>query len=258
MPRGELIFANVLDVRQRAAEGDLANGLVYVLTLPARPYPFAVIRDWKSPTGYLPEAVELIAPSGKVMHSIGPAARWMVGMMDLTRIETIVDDAMFEELGGYIASFILEGEVLGQTEFQVVLQATEEKLPKEIEDGFKKSDVVWVGTEHDGKDVTVPAWFVYRQGKIYVLSSNEPSLEEQTVPGLPESRDLVLITRRKYRDTSLNRFHATVRLLEGPEWDQAASQLADRRRDRHGPPAEAIKRWRQTCSIAELTPIVPG
>ena len=258
MPRGELIFANVLDVRQRAAEGDLANGLVYLLGLPARPFPFAVIRDWKAPTGYLPEAVELIAPSGKVMHSIGPTARWMVGTMDLTRVETIVDDAMFEELGGYMASFILDGEILGQTEFQVVLQAADEKLPKDVEDGFKKSDVVWVGVEHDGKDVTVPAWFVYRQGKVYVLSSNEPSLEEQSVPGLPDSRDLVLINRRKYRDTSLNRFHATVRLLAGPEWDQAASLLADRRRDRHGPPGEAIKRWRNTCSIAELTPIVPG
>src|SRR5205823_9891524 len=103
-----------------------------------------------------------------------------------------------------------------------------------------------------------PAWFVYRNGKIYLLSSNEPSLDEQTVPGLPDAKELVVITRRKYRDTSLDRFTASVRLLEGPEWDQAAVLLADRRRSRVGSPADRIQQWRGTCSIAELTPLVSG
>jgi hypothetical protein len=258
VPRGELIFANVLDVRQRAAEGERADGLVYVLGVPARAFPFAVVRDWKAPTGYLAEEVQLIAPSSKLAYRIGPDARRMLGSMDLSRIETIVEDAILGELGGYVASFILDGEVLGQTEFQVVLQAAPDRLPKEVEDGLKKSDVIWVGVEYQGKDVAVPAWFVYRNGRIYVLSSMEPSLQEQSIPGLPGTPDVVVITRRKYRDTSLDRFHASVRLLQGPEWDQMAAVLADRRRDRHGPPGDAIKRWKDTCAIAELTPILPG
>src|SRR5881296_3680847 len=85
MPAGELIFANVLDTRQRAADGDMADGLVYLLSVPARALPFVVIRDWKAPTGYLEEEVQLIAPSGKVAHRIGPAARHLLGSMDLTR-----------------------------------------------------------------------------------------------------------------------------------------------------------------------------
>jgi hypothetical protein len=256
MPAGELIFANVLDVRQRAAEGDAAEGLVYLLSIPARGLPFAVVRDWKAPTGYLEEEVQLVAPSAKVVHRIGPVARYLVGSMDLTRFEDVVEDAVFEEVGIYVASFLLAGEILGQTEFQVVLQAAPDKLPKEVDEGLKKSDVAWIGVEYEGRDVAIPTWFVYRGGKIYVLSSKEPSLDEQSVPGLPDSNDLVVITRRKYRDTSLGRFHAAARLLEGPEWEDAAKFLADRRRDRHGPPEEAIKRWRGTCSIAELTPIV--
>ena len=178
--------------------------------------------------------------------------------MDLTRFEDVVEDAVFEEPGAYLASFVLDGEVLGQTEFQVVLQAPTEKLPKDVEDGLKKSDVAWIGVEYEGKDVTVPAWFVYRNGKLYVLTSLEPSLDEQTVPGLPDSSDLVVITRRKYRDTSLGRFRASARMLGGPEWDEAAKLLADRRRDRHGPPEDAIKRWKGSCGIAELTPLVPA
>jgi hypothetical protein len=258
MPSGELVFANVLDVRQREAEGDLVDGLVYLLSVPARALPFAVLRDWKAPTGYLAEEVQLIAPSGRVAYKIGPRPRRLLGSMDLTRFEDVVGDAVLEELGIYVASFLLGGELLGQTEFQVVLQAAPEKYGKEIEDGFKKSDVAWIGVEYQGRDVAVPAWFVYRNGKIYVLSSIEPSLDEQSIPGLPDAKDLVVVTRRKYRDTALSRFYAAARLLEGPEWEQAAKLLADRRRDRHGPPGDAIKRWRGTCVIAELTPILAG
>ena len=256
MPHGELIFANVLDVRQRSSEGDMAQGLVYLVSVPARALPFAVIRDWKAPTGYVAEEVQLMAPSGRLVHTVGPRPAYMLGSMDLTHIETIVEDAVLEEIGGYVASFMLEGEVLGQTEFQVVIQASLDKLPKEFEDGLKKSDAIWVGVEYGGKDVTIPAWFVYRQGKIYVLSSIEPSLQEQTVPGLPDAAELVVITRRKYRDTSLERFRASARLLEGQDWEQAARLLADRRRSRAGAPADSIKRWRGTCAIAELTPLV--
>ena len=256
MPAGELIFANVLDVRQRAAEGDAADGLVYLLGVPSRALPFAVIRDWKTPTGYLPEEVHLLSPGGDVVHRIGPAARYFLGSMDLTRFENVIEDAVFEQPGTHLASFLLDGEVLGQTEFQVVLQVAPEKLPKEVEDGFRKSDVAWIGVEYDGKEITVPAWFVYKNGKVYVLSSVEPSLQEQTIPGLPDSSDLLIITRRKYRDTSLDRIRATARVLEGPEWEEAAKLLADRRRDRHGPAEDAIKRWRGSCVIAELTPLV--
>ena len=199
MPAGELIFANVLDVRQREAEGEMADGLVYALAVPSRALPFAVIRDWKAPNGYQAEEVQLIGPSGRVAHTIGPSARYMLGSMDLTRVEDVVEEAVFDELGGYVASFLLDGQLLGQTEFQVVLQAAPERLPKDVEDGLKKSDVIWVGIEHDGKDVTIPAWFAYRQGKIYVLSSTAPSLQEQTIPGLAEANDVVVITRRKGR-----------------------------------------------------------
>jgi hypothetical protein len=256
MPPGELIFANVLDLRQRAADGDMADGLIYLLSVPSRALPFVVIRDWKAPTGHLEEEVQLIAPSGRVVHRIGPSVRYLLGSMDLTHFEDVVEEAVFDEVGAYLASFLLAGEVMGQTELQVVVQAAPDKLPKELEDGLKKSDIAWIGVEYEGRDVAVPAWFVYRSGKIYVLSSMEPSLEEQTIPGLPDATDLLVITRRKYRDTSLGRFHAAARILEGPEWEEAAKLLADRRRDRHGPPEDAIKRWRGSSSIAELTPLV--
>src|SRR5207248_6024180 len=106
--------------------------------------------------------------------------------------------------------------------------------------------VIWVGVEDHGRDHTVPAWFVYRQGKVFLLSQKKQAPdapEEQVVPGVPQAQDLVVVTRRKGRDTSLDRFHAAARVLEGEEWERAASLLADRRRSRFGPPEESIGRW---------------
>ena len=76
------------------------------------------------------------------------------------------------------------------------------------------------------------------------------------MPGVRGASELLVITRRKAENTSLERFIATTRALEGDEWEEAAKLLADRRRSRVGPPQESIDRWRGTCAIAELTPVV--
>jgi hypothetical protein len=153
---------------------------------------------------------------------------------------------------------MLDGEIVGEFEVPLYLQEAPAKLPKDFEEGLKKSDVIWVGVERGGRDYAVPSWFVYRNGKIYVLSQRERGPEEQTIPGLGESHDILVVTRRKLRDTALDRFFATPRKLEGAQWEEMAKVLVDRRRSRAGPPAEALARWRTTCDIYELTPNVPA
>jgi hypothetical protein len=262
VPIGDLVFANVIDATQRAAQGDMGESVVYARSLPGRALPFDVLRAWKAPTGYVTEEIELVSPRGMVAHRIGPAARAMLGTMDLTHLETRVEDAVLSEAGAYLASFRLEGDVVAQVDFQVVLQPVPAKLPAAYEDGLKKSDVIWVGVpapaNDGGRDQTVPAWFAYRGGKIYVLSKRTPGPEEQTVPGVPGSDELVVITRRKAQNTSLERFIATARVLEGDEWEDAAKVLVDRRRSRVGPPEESLEKWRGACDIVELTPVVPA
>ena len=79
------------------------------------------------------------------------------------------------------------------------------EIPKAVEVGLKRSDIVWVGAG----DHSAPSWFAYKNSKIYLVSQREPGAAEQTVPGLSEStEDLLVITRRKGRETSLDRFHA--------------------------------------------------
>ena len=257
MARAELVFANVADRRIWENDGEGAIPLVYTIALPGRALPVVVSRFWKAPQGYVKESFEFVAPSGRIAYSSESQVRRMTGQMDLTRIEDLVEDAVFEELGIYAASFKIDGETEGQVEFQLLLQAPT-GLPKDIEDAVKKVDVLWVGEESNGRDLAVPVWFVYDNGRIYLLHSDERESGEQQVPGLPDAAELVVVTRWKYRETRANRFHAAVRLIEptNPEFEALAGMLADRRRDRHGPPQEAIKKWKSSCVIAELTPSV--
>ena len=71
----------------------------------------------------------------------------MVGAMDLTTEVDEVDDAVFDETGTFVASFMLNGEIVGEIEVPVFVQSAPVKLSKDAEDGLKKSDVIWVGTE---------------------------------------------------------------------------------------------------------------
>jgi hypothetical protein len=255
-PKGELVAAAIVDERVWDVYGDSSADGIFLTGQPGPALPFVMFRAWKVGVGIVEEEVRLFGPSGRMVWRWGPEYRRMQGMFDLTTEVDTVHDAVFDETGTYVASFIIDEQIVGEIELPVYVQAAPTKLPKETEDGLKKSDVIWVGVERDGRRTTIPAWFVYRNGKIYVLSSKEPSLEEQTVPGLPDANDVIVITRRKYRDTSLDRFRAVSRILEGREWDQAAALLADRRRSRVGPPQDSIKRWKGSCVIAELTPLI--
>lgn len=260
MTAGELIAAAVVDERVWAMQGDRSPDGIYLVGQPGPALPFVVFRAWKVPTGFVSEEVRLVGPSGRTLYRWGPHVRRMKGAMDLTIELDTIDDAVLDESGNYVASFILDDEIVGEIEFPVYVQAAASKLPKETEDGLRKSDVIWVGTRVNGDRRMAPVWFAYRDGKIYLLSSKEPSADEQSVPGVPDAAELFVVTRRKGRDTSLQEFSAAQRTLEGAEWETAAKLLVDRRRSRVGPPADSLTRWRGTCDIVELTPNVgaPG
>ena len=258
MPKAELVYANVLDGRVYEAEGAGGAPVVYGFAAPGRPLELAVVRHWKAPQGVVVEQFQFLSPTGEVAYTSPPRPRRMPGQMDLTEIVDVVRDAELPMVGTYAAAFLIDGEPQGQVEFQYVLQQPSETLPPEVEEGFRKTDALWIGVERNGADDVIPAWFAYQKGRAYVLHATGADSEEQRIPGADETTDLLVISRHKYRDTRLGRFHATSRVIEPgqPGWDEAAALLADRRRDRHGAPEEAIQAWRTGHVILELTPNV--
>jgi len=257
-PVGELVAAAVVDRRVWDAEGATASDGIYLTGQPGPALPFVLFRAYKVPVGFVQEEIRLFGPSGRMVWRWGPRLARMAGMFDLTTLVDDVHDAVFDETGTYVASFIVDEQILGEIEVPVFVQLSPSKLPKDVEDGFRKSDVAWVGTVVHGRRRTIPSWFAYKDGKLYVLSQREPGPEEQTIPGADDAKEWVVVTRRKGRDTSLDEFGAAPRKLEGAEWEQAAKLLVDRRRSRVGPPADSLQRWRQTSDIYELTPNVPA
>src|SRR5919204_3331364 len=239
MSHGELISAAVVDQRVWDAYQENAPDGIYLVGQPGPALSFVLFRAWKVPTGFVSEEIRLVGPSGRTLYRWGPHVRRMKGAMDLTVELERIDDAVLEETGTYVASFILDDEILGEIEFPVYVQESASKLPKEAEDGLRKSDVIWVGTRVNGSRRMAPVWFAYKDGKIYLLSCRDDDVDEQAVPGVPDAPELVVVTRRKGRDTSLQEFTAAQRRLEGPEWETAAKLLVDRRLNRGGSPNDS-------------------
>src|SRR5207244_2360729 len=118
----------------------------------------------------------LTAPSGRTAYRWGPVPRRMRGSMDLTIEDDLIEDAVLDEAGTYVASFILDDQVIGEVEVPVFLQEAPTSLPKHVEDGLKRSDVIWVGVPENerqrhrfpwqrkpipGPPTLIPAWFAY-------------------------------------------------------------------------------------------------
>ena len=185
MTIGELISAAVVDERVWDAYQETAPDGIYLVGQPGPALAFVIFSAWKVPTGFVSEEIRLVGPSGRTLYRWGPQVRRMKGAMDLTVELDRIDDAVLEETGTYVASFILEGEIIGEIEFPVYVQAAALKLPKETEEGLRKSDVIWVGTRVNGDKRMAPVWFAFKDGKIYLLSCRDPDAHEQTVPGRP-------------------------------------------------------------------------
>lgn len=250
-----LSFANVLDRRAFEQHGPEGPRGVYMYSAPGRALPFVVCRTWSIGPGMSVEKFTILDGDGEEIYVWGPTPRdFRLSSKEGTTEVDVIDDAHFNAAGNYTVKFLLKGGGAGKIELPVMLENAPAKLPREIEDGLRRPDAIWVGTD----ERQAPSWFAFKDSKIYLLSQIAPGPQEQTVPGLSQDTgELLVVTKRKTRETSLDRFHASVRILApGPEWEAAATFLVDRRRSRVGPPTESLARWRETCLIAELTPII--
>ena len=121
-----------------------------------------------------------------------------------------------------------------------------------VQESLKKSTILWLRWSSDGIERTMPVWYLYdaKAGKIYVLSGER----QQTIPGAENMRHCDVILRWKGKNSSVAELPASVRQLQaGPEWDEVAERIAEKRLNIPGLPEETAKRWRDECVILELT-----
>lgn len=121
-----------------------------------------------------------------------------------------------------------------------------------VQEALKKSTIIWLRWRTDDGEQTMPVWFLYDQkaGRIFVLSGER----QQTIPGAEQLRECDVIFRWKGKNARVAELSAGVRTIPlGPEWDEIAEKIAEKRLNIPGLPEETARRWRDECQILELT-----
>jgi hypothetical protein len=123
---------------------------------------------------------------------------------------------------------------------------------KAVQESLKKSTIFWMRWSEGGVEHTMPVWYLYdaKANKIYVLSGER----QQTIPGARSIRECDIILRWKGKNASVAELPAMVRALpSGPEWNEVAEKIAEKRLNIPGLPEETAERWRDECVILEVT-----
>lgn len=132
------------------------------------------------------------------------------------------------------------------TEHELLAEASTSSA---VQESLKKSTIIWMRWTHEGREFTMPVWYVLYQDKIYVLSGER----QQTLPGAERIRECDVIIRWRMKNAQVAEIAASVRKLEpGPEWDEIAERIAEKRLNIPGLPEDTAKRWRDECVILEL------
>jgi hypothetical protein len=121
-----------------------------------------------------------------------------------------------------------------------------------VQEALKKSTIIWLRWNTGNGTRTMPVWFLNdaKAGKLYVLSGER----QQEIPGAGDIKECEVIFRWKGKNARIGEIPATVRLLQhGPQWDEVAEKVAEKRLNIPGTPEETARRWRDECDILELT-----
>ncbi|MDQ3987499.1 MAG: hypothetical protein M3280_13505 [Actinomycetota bacterium] len=122
---------------------------------------------------------------------------------------------------------------------------------KAVQESLKKSTIFWLRWTLDGREHTMPVWYFFdaKANRIYVLSGER----QQKLPGAERIRRADVILRWKGKNAQVAELPASVRVLpQGPEWDEVAEKIAEKRLNIPGLPEDTARRWRDECVVLEL------
>lgn len=163
----------------------------------------------------------------------------IAGWYSLTATDTTWEDVRY----------VVAPELPWETSREQVIQTSKDPA---LQESLKKSTIVWLRWKDGDIERTLPVWYLYDQkaGKIYVLSGER----QQTLPNARAIREADVIFRQKGKNVQVGEVPARVRTLPpGPEWDEVAEKIAEKRLNIPGLPEDTARRWRDECDILELT-----
>ncbi|MGH8906081.1 MAG: hypothetical protein ACRD0K_06125 [Egibacteraceae bacterium] len=268
MARADLLYAAALDSeiwQASRVDNSLFDPLVRVEgALPGTARPFVVIRDYQGPQGDYIERFAILDPTGQPVWRSANRRIALTGQMFEDRFTTTLADAEIASGEEHQVVFFIHDDQVGSIPMFIEAGlggdpnvAAEETFKKALQ----KGTIIWLslpgqtsgrgGRRQPGKAHSQAVWFVFDAGKVYVF--NGPS--EQDVPGLADAPRVEVIARSKDARSQVSRVPATVRVVPGddPLFDRIGQMGMGRRLNL--PDGEgALERWRQQCTLVELTP----
>lgn len=185
---------------------------------------------------------------------------------EIIRYEDFDDpEEAIDQFFNYTSFYILKAVGLGWSDFNFVAEPSVGWDPNEqslatlpldaaIEEGLKRSDIIWVSVDSDPKGKAVPCWFVFTKDKRLFVLSGEP---QQTLPNAAQARSAHVVMRWKGRDAALASFDSSVRAItaqNAEEFEEIGHLLINKRQSVRGSAAKNIDKWMSQGVILELTP----
>jgi len=255
MSRVKLLSGMAYDLDTYAETGAADPVLRVLGELPAAAQPFALNRVYKGPQGVYEEVAVIADPDGEVLWESAPRVRELRGEMfeDLFRQE-VRDPITITSPGEHTLALYLDGQLIAR--IPVFIEAPESVrasgvLLEAAEVALKKGSICWLTIpQRDGVPLTRPAWYVQQGTTLFVLKGGD----EQELPGLEHAREVTLTVKSKDVKAALGAMPAAVRVVtDDAEFERVATMgLGTRLNLRDG--EAALQRWKDTCTLVELTP----
>lgn len=259
MPTARVPYAIALDreiYEASKVDPSLLDPVVRVEgALPGVARPITVLRDYQGPQGIYLEHFVLRDRRGHERARSTVRRIELEGEMFKDRFVSTVRDVVIEDPDEHVLSFYINDREVGTIPVFVesglggdARLAAQETFTKAV----KKGSIIWLTvTQPDGSRHEQPVWFVFSDGKVYVVSG--PA--EQNVPHLRDASEVEITARSKDVRSRVSHVPAAVRVIapDDPEFDRIA-EMALPNRLNVADPDDAVRRWKDTCVLVELTP----
>lgn len=257
MPRVKLLHAMAFDEAHWRETG-VADPVIRVRgELPATADPFVVHRIYQGAQGQYEETFLLLDPEDVVIYERPYRYIRLRGEMFEDRFQARIPGSVkISSAEDHTLVFLLGGAEVGRV--PVFIDAPDSAvaagvLDEALQAALKKGDIIWLSIpQPDATELSRPAWFVYEDGQVYVVTG--PG--EQQLTNLEACQQVSMTVRSKDSRSAIATVPADVRVVDKSteEYDRITRQgVRDRLNLADGWDA-ALERWRETCRLVALTP----
>lgn len=255
MARVKLMSALAFDPAAQPTDGGLDPSLHVRGELPASAQPFTIRRVYRGAQGIYEEVLALADPAGEVIWEAEPRRIELRGEMFDELFELAVQGAVpIGSAGEHTLLLYIDGELTGRVPVFVDAPGSVQAagvLLDAAEVALKKGSICWLAIpQASGEVVQRPAWYVQQGQQLFVLTGPE----EQLLPGIEAAATVGVTVKSKDVKAAIGTLKAAVRVVEDEaEFERIATLgLGTRLNLRDGD--AALQRWKDTCTIVELTP----